>query len=73
MDITSCLITKGKIICLLDSDDYFDKLKVQKIVNEFNKKKDIEFIQNLPRIKVEKNLKIRKTKQPYKFLALFGS
>ena len=29
--------SKGKIICLLDSDDYFDKLKVQKIVNEFNK------------------------------------
>ena len=54
--------SKGKIICLLDSDDYFDKLKVQKIVDEFNKKKDIEFIQNLPRIKSGKNLKIRKTK-----------
>ena len=54
--------SKGKIICLLDSDDYFDKLKVQKIVNEFNKKKDIEFIQNLPRIKSGKKFKNKKNK-----------
>ena len=54
--------SKGKIICLLDSDDYFDKLKVQKIVNEFNKKKNIEFIQNLPRIKSGKKFKNKKNK-----------
>ena len=37
-------------------------MKVQKIVNEFNKKKDIEFIQNLPRIKSGKKFKNKKNK-----------
>jgi len=54
--------SKGEIICLLDSDDYFDKLKVQKIVDEFKKKKSIEFIQNLPNVKNGKKLKKKKNK-----------
>ncbi len=40
--------SKGKIICLLDSDDYFKKNKIKKIVSVFEKKKDKKFLQNLP-------------------------
>ena len=39
---------KGEIIFLLDSDDYFLKNKVRKIVNEFEKNRDINFIQDNP-------------------------
>ena len=47
--------SKGKIICLLDSDDFFHKSKIQSIVNYFEKNKNIEFVQNLPIIKSKKN------------------
>ena len=43
--------SKGSLICLLDSDDYFHKSKVNEIHKIFSKKKEIDFIQNLPYIK----------------------
>ena len=50
--------SKGSLVCLLDSDDYFHKLKVQKIYKVFSKRKKIDFVQNLPYIK--NNLKTKK-------------
>ena len=47
--------SKGKIICLLDSDDFFHKSKIRSIVNYFEKNQDIDFVQNLPIIKYKKN------------------
>ena len=47
--------SKGEIICLLDSDDYFNKDKVRIIVNYFKKNKEKKFLQNLPLIKISKN------------------
>ena len=38
--------SNGKILCLLDSDDYFHKSKIKKIVNFFKKNKNIKFLQN---------------------------
>ena len=50
--------SKGSFVCLLDSDDYFDRFKVHEIYKIFSVKKDIDFIQNLPfvqnRLKKEK-------------------
>ncbi len=46
--------SKGQIVCLLDSDDFFKKDKVEKIVNAFKSKKNKQFIQNLP-IELSKN------------------
>jgi len=43
--------SKGSLICLLDSDDYFHKSKVNEIHKIFSNKKEIDFIQNLPYIK----------------------
>jgi len=43
--------SKGSLICLLDSDDYFHKSKIEKIYKIFSKRKEIDFIQNLPYIK----------------------
>ncbi len=50
--------SKGSLICLLDSDDYFHKSKVQKIYKIFSNRKEIDFVQNLPYIK--NNIKIEK-------------
>ena len=47
--------SKGKIICLLDSDDFYHKDKI-KINSCFEKNKSYDFIQNLPII-VENNVK----------------
>ena len=38
--------SNGKILCLLDSDDYFHKSKIKKIVNFFKKNKNTKFLQN---------------------------
>ncbi len=46
--------SKGSIICILDSDDYFHANKLKKIVKIFKKKKNISFVQNLPKIKMKK-------------------
>ena len=47
--------SKGELIFLLDSDDFFHKNKVKKINTIFNKNKKIDFIQNLPSIRKNKN------------------
>ena len=39
--------SSGEIIFFLDSDDYFDKEKINKILNKFESKKDIEIIYDL--------------------------
>ena len=36
----------GEILCLLDSDDYFNNVKIEKIVDFFEKNKNIELLQN---------------------------
>lgn len=52
--------SKGTLICLLDSDDYFHKSKIKKIHKIFSNRKEIDFVQNLPYIndkhKTEKKL-----------------
>ena len=47
--------SKGELIFLLDSDDFFHKNKVNKINTIFNKNKKVDFIQNLPSIRKNKN------------------
>ncbi len=54
--------SKGTLICLLDSDDYFHKSKVQKICKIFSSKKEIDFIQNLPYIKNNSKIERKKNK-----------
>ena len=48
--------SKGKIICLLDSDDFYHKDKIFKINDCFEKNRSYDLIQNLPII-VENNAK----------------
>ena len=48
--------SKGKIICLLDSDDFYHKDKIFKINDCFEKNKSYDFIQNLPII-IENNVR----------------
>ena len=43
--------SKGSLVFLLDSDDYFHESKIYEIQKVFSKKKGIDFIQNLPYIK----------------------
>ena len=40
--------SKGKIICLMDSDDFYHKDKITKVYDCFEKNKSYDFIQNLP-------------------------
>ena len=42
--------SKGKILFLLDSDDYFEKNKIDEVVDVFKKNQKIDFIQDLPSI-----------------------
>ena len=56
-------ISTGKIIFLIDSDDYFHKKKVSRIVNEFNKKNG-NIICDIPILKFsnfEKKIRIKKS------------
>ena len=46
----SIKISKGKIICLMDSDDFFKKNKVKEIVNFFSKNPDQEILFDCPLI-----------------------
>jgi len=55
-------ISKGQIIFLLDSDDYFKKNKVYEVVKIFEKYNKIEFIQNFSLLKLGNNLKKKKIK-----------
>ena len=51
--------SKGQIIFFLDSDDFFKKNKVKKIINRFNHNPKVEIIFDLP-ILVDKNKSVRK-------------
>ncbi len=64
--------SKGDLIFLLDSDDYFDKEKVEKVVNYFENNKKAKIVFDYPLIvennKVysdKKNIKFLKTYWPY--------
>lgn len=54
-------LSKGKIIFLLDSDDYFKKNKVKELIKIYKKNNQINFIQDLPTIysKGKKKLKTK--------------
>lgn len=62
-------ISKGKIICLLDSDDYFKKNKLETVVNFFKKNYNEKLICDIPINKFRnKNIifKYKKNRQLYK-------
>lgn len=40
--------SKGKIICLLNSDDFFNKDKIKKVVNFFEKNKSKDIVYDIP-------------------------
>ena len=52
--------SKGSLIVLLDSDDYFHDDKLKNLNNIFNKRQNISFVQNLISIKDKPNLKLKK-------------
>ena len=52
----------GDLIFFLDSDDYFHEDKVEKIRKFFLKRKDIDFVQNLPFIKNDFAMQKKKNK-----------
>ena len=64
--------SKGEIICILDSDDFFEKNKIQKVVNCFNNNKKIDILFDRPIIyrssenkyKSHVKYKFRKSKWP---------
>ena len=65
-------ISKGKIICLLDGDDFFEKNKISLIYNNFNNKKFVN--QDIPillyeneNIKKNQNIKFFKSNFLYKY------
>ena len=51
-------ISKGEVICLLDSDDFFKKNKISKIVNFFKKNKKKNFVNDNPIFYYNKNKQI---------------
>ena len=59
--------SKGSIICLLDSDDFFHKSKIKKILKVFQKNRRINFVQNLPYIKGKKKSKKANKNNPMSF------
>ena len=56
---------KGNIICLLDSDDFFVKTKIKKVVNYFQSNISSDIVFDLP-IKLYKNKNTLKKKDNYK-------
>lgn len=58
-------IAKGKIICFLDSDDYFKKNKITNVVNFFLKSKKSKFYFDLPIIISNNNLEYKKKKKKF--------
>ena len=54
--------SKGNIIFLLDSDDYFHKNKIGKILKVFQNNKKVNFVQNLPYLKDKKKIIKKKNK-----------
>ena len=72
----SFLKSKGDIIFILDSDDFFLKNKVQFIVNIFKKNSNLNFVQDNPIYYYPtKNLKIKKKNKKkifsFSYMALF--
>ena len=72
--------SKGDIIFLLDGDDQFKRNKIQIVVNEFKKNKDLKFVQDKPYMTEKKRLMFLKKKKSFifnlaKFLSdkLYGS
>ncbi len=61
--------SRGSLIFLLDSDDYFHKSKIQKVLKIFSKRKEIDFVQNLPYIK--NNFKTEKKKNKNNLLSFW--
>ena len=57
--------SKGKIICLLDSDDFFKKDKIKKIVAQFKKNKSFEILFDRP-IYYHNKKNYKKTNKSYK-------
>lgn len=54
--------SKGDIIFLLDGDDQFKRNKIQIVVNEFKKNKDLKFVQDKPYMTEKKRLMFLKKK-----------
>lgn len=50
-------VSSGKIICLLDSDDFFEKNKLEKIEKYFSKNNNENFIQDVPYLYYSKDKK----------------
>ena len=65
-------ISTGKIIFLLDSDDYFHKKKISKIVNEFKEKKG-NVICDIPILKYSKSFTQTMTLSDHRLLAFVRS
>jgi len=57
--------SKGSIICLLDSDDFYHRNKIKTIVQYFRKNCDKEFLQNLPIIRLKNKLLYKKNKNNF--------
>ena len=55
-------ISKGDLIFLLDSDDYFDKEKIEKIVDFFNNNKKAKIVFDYPLIVENNNVYSKRTK-----------
>ena len=54
----SFLKSKGEIIFLLDSDDYFKKNKIEEVLKIYKKDNHINFVQDLPSISLKKKIEI---------------
>ncbi len=55
-------ISKGDLIFLLDSDDYFNKEKIEKVVDYFNNNKNAKIVFDYPLIVENNNIYSKKTK-----------
>ena len=55
-------ISKGDFIFLLDSDDYFDKEKISKVVNYFENNKKAKIVFDYPFIVENNNIQMKKIK-----------
>jgi len=57
-------LSKGEIICLMDSDDYFHKKKIEKVVNYFKKNEETKVLFDYPILKKGKKIsKVKKNKK----------
>ena len=57
--------SKGDIVCLLDSDDFFTKDKIKNVVNILLNNKKITSVFDLPIIKYKKKLKFVRNKKNF--------